>query len=267
MRRLCIALCSLCLVATVWSAEKTASEKAIERAIAGLEADRDKAADAIEQSKIDKAIRGLEELIEDSDAPDKSPATDKVTVALRKKLAGKVVWKEKTGELTVAYDFSGKPQLADFEVGNKRVLIVKKVLGVEAGDDLKHIAKFKTFTVEVTMGFKAMNGPGIGSSNGSWFTTGGSGQDAIYASTPDGGVNGKVVPDRVRRGSIPVAVSMTENKLAVKYARSEVVTAPTNRADAVHQVMLRGGPDGCGFQNLVITGVPDPKWLKEITEE
>jgi hypothetical protein len=176
------------------------------------------------------------------------------------------VWKEKSGELTLGYDFVGRPQLSDFEVGSKRVSVTKKMMGIEAGDELRHSAKFKTFTVSAVMTFKAMNGPGIGSSNGSWFTTGGSGLDAIYASSPDGGQNGKVVDAKIRRGSIPILFNVTGQKVSVRYANREVVTTPTRRETDTHQIVLRGGPDGCGFSNLVITGVPDPAWLKEITD-
>jgi hypothetical protein len=143
---------------------------------------------------------------------------------------------------------------------------MKRAVGIEAGDELRHVAKFKSFTVEVLMTFKAMNGPGLGSSNGSRFTTGGSGLDAIYVSSPDGGQNGKVVPDRFRRGSVPVWFNVTPEKVSLRYAR-EVLTAATNRPNDVHQLVLRGGPDGCAFSQLVINGVPDPAWLKEVEAE
>ena len=191
--------------------------------------------------------------------------TDKVTVALKRKFAGKLFWKEKTGELTLAYDFAAKHQLSDFEVGEKRVLVAKKALGVEAGDELRHLAKFKTLTVSVVMGLKSMNEAGVGSSNGAWFTTGGTGHDAITAISPEGPLNYKVVPERFRKGNIPVVFNVTSQKISAKYA-GEVITVPTSRANDVHQLVLRGGADGCSFAGLVITGIPDPKWLQEMTE-
>lgn len=258
---------SLVLLGTVtFAADQSPSEKAIAKAIAGLEADRDKMTDAIEQSKIDKAIRELEGLVESDREPElPSAAADKILAALKKKFAGKVVWKEKTGELILAYDFIGKPQLADFDVGSKRVILQRRILALEAGDELKHNARFKSVQVSVVMGFKAMNGSGLASTNGATFTTGGPGQDAITLIEPGGGNTWKVVGDRIRRGNIPVWFKVTPEKVSVQYVK-DVLTAPMNRPGDVHQVILRGGNEGCAFSNLVISGVPDPAWLNEITE-
>eukprot|EP00456_Euglypha_rotunda_P024778 TRINITY_DN201_c0_g1_i1.p2 TRINITY_DN201_c0_g1~~TRINITY_DN201_c0_g1_i1.p2 ORF type:complete len:268 (+),score=51.84 TRINITY_DN201_c0_g1_i1:2610-3413(+) len=255
----------LILAASICSAEEQSpSEKAISRAIAGLEADRDKMTDSIEQSKVDKAIRELEALIEDDKPTVNSAASDKIIAILKKKLVGKVAWKEKTGELTLGYDFPGKAHLADFDVGQKRILVQKKAVGIEAGDELKHVAKFKAFTVSVMMTCRSLNSTGVGSTNGALFGTGGLHHDTIYLSSPDGGATSKIVPDKMRRGSIPVLFSVTAEKVSLRFGGSEILTVPTRRANDVHQVILHGGKDGCAYSQLVIQGVPDPAWLKEM---
>ena len=243
------------------AAEQSPSEKVIAEAIATMEAKRDRIADPLEQARIDKAIRELEALISDGHEKPLDGVTVDLNV-LRKKFAGKQVYDPKSGELTLKYDFPGRPQLADFDVGDKRVLVTKKMLGMEAGDELKHVAKFKTFTVSVVMTFKSMNGAGFGSSNGSGMWTGGSGFDAIYLGSPGAPTAGKVVPENVRRGSIPVMFNVASQKVSLRYAR-EVLTVPSHRPDDVHQLVLRGGNEGCGFSNLEIVGIPDPAWFTE----
>lgn len=244
-----------------FAAEQSPSDKVIAEAIAMMEAKRDRIADPLEQARIDKAIRELEALISDaSDKPHEGVIVD--ANLLRKKFAGKPVYDPKSGELTLKYDFPGRPQLADFDVGEKRVLVTKKMLGMEAGDELKHVAKFKTFTVSVTMTFKSMNGAGFGSSNGSGMSTGGAGFDTVYLSSPGSPTAAKIVPDNARRGGIPVMFNVASQKISLRYAR-EVLTVPSHRPDDVHQLVLRGGNDGCGFSNLEIVGIPDPAWFVE----
>lgn len=244
------------------SAEQTPSEKVISEAIATMSMKRDAIGDPIEQARIDKAIRELELLLDDSQRA--TPVLDiQVTPEiLKKKFACKAIYDPKSGELSLKYDFPGRPQLADFDVGDKRVLVAKKMLAVEAGDELQHIAKFKTVNVSVTMAFKRMDGAGVGTSSGSAFTTGGTGHDAIQLTAGLGRPNWKVVPGNVRSGTIPVVYNVVPQKISLRYA-TEVLTTPNIRPDEVHQVILKGGKEGCGFSSLVITGVPDPTWFKD----
>lgn len=251
----------LFVCSTILAADKTASEKAISEAIALLQTKRDAITDPIEQARVDKAIRELEGLV---DAANDSPPGPQVNQdLLKKKFAGKVIYDPKSGELTLKYDFPGKTQLADFAVGNKRVLVSKKMLGVEAGDDLVHIAKFRTFTASATMSFKAMNGPAFGTSTGTGMGTGGNGSDTVYLAAAGGQTNARIVPGHLRRGNIPVTLDVSPHKVSLRYG-TEVLTTPVARPDDVHQIRLGGGPDGCGFSNLVIVGIPDPAWFKEL---
>lgn len=260
MARFWITVAFVLVASLALAADQSPSEKVIAEAIAGMEAKRDRIADPLEQARIDKAIRELEALIGDGHEKPLDGVTVDLNV-LRKKFAGKPIYDPKSGELTLKYDFPGRPQLADFDVGDKRVLVAKKMLGMEAGDELKHVAKFKTFTVSVVMTFKSMNGAGFGSSNGSGMSTGGANFDTIYLGSPGTSV-GKIVPENVRRGSIPVMFNVASQKVSLRYAR-EVLTVPSNRPDDVHQLVLRGGNEGCGFSNLEIVGIPDPAWFTE----
>ena len=257
----------LAIICTVWmvacdiafAADATQSAKAIAEAVKLLETRRDAIADPIEKARVDKAIRELELLIDDSQsAPSIGFEVNQET--LKKKFAGKAIYDPKSGELTLKYDFAGKAQLADFDVGNKRVLVTKKLLGVEAGDDLVHIAKFQTFQASCTMAFKSMNGPAIGSTAGTGMGTGGDNRDTIYLAAAGGQTAAKIAPDRLRRGC-PIVLDVSPHKVSLRYG-TEVLTTPVARPMDIHQIKFHGGPDGCGVANLVIVGIPDPVWFK-----
>ena len=88
--RISLAAALILTSSLVLAAEQSPSEKTIAKAIALLEADRDKMTDTLEQAKVDKAIRELEALIEDDQPSANSAASDKILDVLRKKLVGKV---------------------------------------------------------------------------------------------------------------------------------------------------------------------------------
>ncbi len=262
-----------CLIACEFAAaaDQTPSEKAISEAIKVLEKERDAIDDAIEQAKVDKAIRELESLIEDPDGqsmPKAKPAPitfDVTPVMLKKKFAGKAVYNAASGELTLTYDFPGKGQLTDFDVDDARVLVTKKTLLIDAGDKLTHVAKFKSFTASAMMTFKGMRGVGIASTNGSNLGTGGARRDTIYLRVPDAAGTNKIVPGNIRSGTVPISLTVTPTKTSIRFA-TEKLSQPTVRKDDVHQVVLNAGTEGCGFSNLIIVGIPDPVWLKEFLE-
>lgn len=249
-------------------AEKSTAEAAIADAIKLLEARRETAGDVFEQAKIDKAVRELEALIEDPDAPKpESPPPPKITfevtaAMLKKKFAGKPNYNDKSGELTLTYDFAGKAQLSDFAVNDAKVAINKKKLGIDAGDSIQHVAKFKSFTVSAEMTFKGMRGPGISSSNGSRISAGGPNGKAVVLGVPGGPGIGKPVANNISFGTIPISLTVTPQKTSLRYG-PEKLSQPTVRKDDIHQIVLVGGPEGCAFENLIIVGVPDPAWLKD----
>ena len=263
-------LCMMAILAVsdfVRAADPTPSEKAITEAIKLLEAKRDTIDDAIEQAKVDKAIRELEALIEDPDnpKPEAMPAPidfDVTPAMLKKKFAGKAIFNPKTHELTLTYDFAGKAQLSDFEVNDTKAVVSKKFLGIDAGDKLKHVARFKTFTASAVMSFKGMRGVGIESTNGSQLSTGGRAFDTVILRVADSQGASKIVPANVRSGTVPISLSITTGKTSIQFA-AEKLSQPTARKGDIHQVVLVGGVEGCGFGNLTIVGVPDTAWLKD----
>ena len=247
------------------SDDKTPSEKALAKAIALLEMERDAIDDGIEQARIDKAIRELETMIGDPEHRPPKPVVLDFEVsqsALKKKFSGKAVYNTKTGELTIAYDFAGKGQLSDFEVNDAKVAVAKKFLAIDAGDKLTHVARFKSFTASTIMSFKSMRGCGVFSSNGSGLVIGGPRQDSIRLVSADGRSMAKVVNPKLRSGSIPVSLTVTASKTSASFA-DERIGAQTVRPDDVHCVVLDSGTEGCAFSSLTITGIPDPAWLKE----
>lgn len=258
-----IATMSLLANAAV-DADESRVDKAIAKAIADLEAVRDTLSDPLDKAKIDKAVRELEAVVGGEEDTTKPPALAFVVkpATLKKKFGGKAIFNAKTGELTLAYDFSQKLQLSDFEVNDLKVLLKDKTLYVDSADKLRHVARFKSFTVSAVMAIKAMRGPGIASSNGTHLGTGGLNPDTVWVQAIQGGNAGKIVPDNIRSGRIPVTFTVSPTKSSISYANERLAT-PTVKQDDIHQIILVGGTEGCGFSNLVITGVPDPVWFKE----
>lgn len=256
---------AICLMATLLLAdEPTPAEKLIKKAIADLEAGRDKLEDSLEQAKIDKAVRELEAVIgEEEKDPKPEKLTFEVTPALlKKKFAGKAVFNAKTGELTLAYDFAAKNSLSDFEVMDQKVAVNRKILGLDAGETLTHKAKWKSFTVGTVIHFKGMRGIGIKSTNESYLDSGGDNPDTMYLGVPGSGRTAKIVPDKFRSGTVPIGFSVTGSKASASWGEDRLAL-PTVRKEDIHQIILVAGTEGCAFSNLIIVGVPDPVWFKE----
>lgn len=254
-------LCLLLLLTIGQEPTLSHADRSIVAAIAGLEKARAATEDPAEQAKIDAAVRELETIIEGK------PDIDlEITPALLKaKFAGKAVYNPKNGELTLTYDFPGKGQLADFETKDSKAIIAKKHVVLEAADNLKHRAKWKRFTVTATMSHKGMRGVGIASTNGSHLGTGGANPDTLYLGVAGGPTVSKVVPANIRSGNVPVSLSVTPARTTVRYG-TETLAQPTLKANDTHQVELLAGAEGCAFTNLVISGTPDPQWLKHFLE-
>lgn len=267
LRPVCWALMAAGTVAA--ADDKTPGDMVIEEAIKLLEAKGEKLEDALDRGKVDKAIRELEAMIgvvkpEPTPTPPAPPAPPQPPLQvdielLRKRFgASKATYSPKTGVIKLEYGFSGgKGELADFDIGQKRVLQARKSLAVEAGDEIKHIAKWKTVTVEATISGKTLNGAGIGTSTGALLTARNGTAVLITGAKP--------VSKPIRfRPAVPVAFDVNAEKVSGKYG-TEVLAAPFT-SDETHQVTLRGGSDGCAFGELVISGVPDPVWLKGFLE-
>jgi hypothetical protein len=267
MIRSLICLGLMLSVSAAMAEETSPAEKVIADAIKMLEKERDTIGDAIEQAKIDKAIRELEILIEDPDNPrphvKPEPIDFEVSpAALKKKFSGKAIFNAKTGELILTYDFPGKAQLADFETEGLNVAINRKMLMIDAGDSVKHIAKFKSFTATTAMTFKSLRGSGVASTSGVTLDTGGPRQQTMFLRIPGlPGVN-RAVPPNFRSGTVPVSLTVTPTKASIRFG-TETLSQQTQVTEDIHQVVLNGGTEGSAFGALTIVGIPDPAWLKE----
>ncbi len=140
--------------------------------------------------------------------------------------------------------------------------VAKRVLFIDAGDNLTHNAKFKSFTIATVINFKGMRKIGISSTNGSHLGSGGQNPNTIYMGVPDGNGASKIVPDKVRSGTVPIALSVTPSKTSIRWGDERLASAPARKED-VHQIVVHGGVEGCAYSNMVIVGVPDPAWFKE----
>lgn len=257
-------------------APQTPSEKAIAKAIKGLEADRDKIDDAIEHAKIDKVIRDLEAAIADPEADPKPGApkaqsVNKLVVkptTLKKKFGAKASFNDKTGELTLAYDFTNKNQLSDFDAADvKKVRLAGGILLVDAVEKVSHSAKWNSFNVSAVMTLKSLKGSGIGSSNGTALDMNGPHGNWIGLLVPEGSGPSKEVRDSLRSGRIPVSLMVTPEKAGMTFGDERLAAGtPKKEKDDTHQIILKGGSEGCGFSNLVIVGIPEPTWFAQILD-
>ena len=136
---------------------------------------------------------------------------------------------------------------------------------LEADGEVKHLARFKSFSVSAVMTIRTMSGAAIGSTSGFSLMAAGDNHDAAILLPLNGAAPFKVVAPRLRSGSIPVQFRMSPEKITVRYG-GETLSMPNPQSDAVHQLVLRGGNDGCMFSNLEIVGVPDPVWFKEFAK-
>lgn len=257
---------SVLISSLVFAEDPTPAEKLIRKAIADLEAGREKLGDPLDQAKVDKAVRELEFVIAGDEQEDAKPAPLMFEVSpslLKKKFsATRAVFNSKTGELMLVYDFSNKTSLADFDVGDHKVVVARKTLVLDGAENLPHKGKWKSFAMTAVLHFKGMRGIGVLSSNGSHIASGGANPDTMYLGAQDGGGASKIVPDKLRSGTIPIGFSITSSKTSANWG-DERLSVPTVRKDDSHQIILSAGTEGCGFSNLVIVGVPDPGWLKE----
>lgn len=278
LRRLMSALLVCTFAGVVIAADKSPAELAIAKAIAVLEADRDKADDPLEKAKIDKAIRELEVLIEDPDADSKPNAAKSSAIkfvvkpaVLKKKFGGKSVFNAKTGELTLTYDFSQKGQLADFETKSVKAPIAQGTVLIDGSETLTHIAKFKSVSVSTNMSFKSMRGCGISSTGGANFYTGGQFPDTIYLAVEGSEGAATVVPANRRSGTVPVALTISPSVASVRFADDRLVVKIAKNAvpghKELHQLVFEGGVEGAGFSNIIIVGIPDPEWFKDFVGE
>jgi hypothetical protein len=142
---------------------------------------------------------------------------------------------------------------------------LNKSIVLDGGEQLTHVAKFKAFTVSGVLGVKAMRWGGVSSTNGSALKIGGANPDTLYLEIAGGEMAYKIVPDRLRTGSIPFQFSVTPKKSSLNYG-PERLSKPTEQPDDIHQIVLVGGDEGMGFANLTIVGVPDPEWFQQFLE-
>jgi WD40 repeat protein len=70
-----------------------------------------------------------------------------ITPALQKKLHGQVAYNQKTGELTLTYDFKDEDQLKDFDAGTDKPVIENGTLRCQGAEAIKHVVHFKTLKV------------------------------------------------------------------------------------------------------------------------
>jgi hypothetical protein len=261
----------LCLSFTVphaWAAEPVTADDAIQAAIDQLEQSVDKVNDPFAKARIHKAIRELEIIL---NAGSETPVAPKITfevkpAVLKKKFQGKAAFDPKSGELSLIYDFTRKEQLKDFEVKkDAQYTLLNKSLILDGGEQITHIAKFKAFTVSGVLGVKTMKWGGVSSTNGSALNIGGANPDTVYLKIAGGEQAYKIVPDRLRSGSIPFQFSVTPKKSSLNYG-PERLSKPTAKPDDVHQIVLVAGDEGMGFANLTIAGSPEPEWFQQFLE-
>jgi hypothetical protein len=188
-----------------------------------------------------------------------------------RKLEGAVAYDEKTGKITLTYDFKSAAQLKDFELngaergGPSEVGLTRiRCLNVRAFGFARHIVKFKDVVITGTAIMKATKGNMISASGGA----------ALYLEGPrnspiptffcvKNGVNSRSWPVPVidRQGSIPIGLNIEPLKLTARFG-SDTWIIITEKSDAGFIEFL-GGDAGYIFGQLRLTGTMDEEWAQE----
>ena len=117
-------------------------------------------ANGLAKIRIEKRIEELTKLTDGPSATGSSGTGAGVRgAALVSKLAGKASYDQKTGVLTVVYNFSDRRQLKDFECGEAKPGMARNVLVLDAATSIRHVVQYDTLAVSAVLGVKRMVAP------------------------------------------------------------------------------------------------------------
>ena len=254
--------------------DESKSTVAIKEAIALLESRKASAGDKNNTDRIDAAVAALSKLLPRNESTKRPVVTEPtpglVVAMLKKKLGGKAVFKADTGELTLVYDFKTKNQLKDFDAADGKVTAGNGGILVNSAETLTHVVHFDTLTLTALVGVGNVGG------NRSTIlkTSAGAG---LGAHTYNGiFVNLLLKEESVAEGLfvnpyggekvgltllVPVQFTVAKNRVGLKYGNTSL--AKEIKDIRTGQVIFVGGPGGCQFRNITMSGKVDKDWMEE----
>ena len=188
-------------------------------------------------------------------------AKKEITLALVKnKLKGKVAYDKKIALLTLAYDFTARSQLDDFDVDMEKSSLTVGALNLEPQALAKHKVKFTEVTVGGIVYVKLMRGIMLKTTGGVSASLGGNSPNTIYLNHPQSRAE-FIVPVKERTGNIRFAVQIQPTQIAFSYGlRSLSLDVKDATAGFIE---FSGGDLGFSYGQLVISGKMDADWAKD----
>lgn len=183
-----------------------------------------------------------------------------------RQLKGKARLDEKTGLLTIDYDFTSNDQLHDFELGTAKPVAEGGALKMRGGDTIRHIVPFQTLTVKAEVKVGHILNDVVRTTKGAGISTGNSAfsYDAILVIH-----NAEVGRDNYAREDrseferlFPLVLEVEENRVGMKFGKARVGKAISEPLGG--QVELSGGTSGIVFQRLVLSGKVAPDWARQV---
>lgn len=265
----CLALCTTAVRAD------TPGEEAVKEAIKTLKEKRATVKDKADQLLIDTVIRDLEERLAQVGKGEPAPEAKKDgEVVLPKNWElkfntgkAKPTYDAKTGVLKLSYDFSDAKQLKDFTFADDvKPAIQKGVLTVKGGDEIQHVVKFKTLSVNVVVVLGGEEVP-LKTSGDYWVYAAGKDQtviDVCYGKSGDTFIAGKGLGRKVHGTNTPLAITewfVGDTKVGLKAGNIDV--SGKKKSDAAPgQLILAAKSAPNQFSKLTVSGTVDPEWAK-----
>lgn len=187
MWRMLLACVGCVLLGAVVAADDTPGEEAVKEAVKALKEKRAAVKDAGDQALLDAAIGDLEERLAQIGKGEPEPEVMKDEPFVMPKGwelrfntgRSRPIYDPKTGMLKISYDFSDIKQLRDFEFADDvRPTMQRGVLTVKGGDEIKHVVKFKTFSMACVVAIGA-RGKFLKTSDGYWLLAADNNRDTV----------------------------------------------------------------------------------------
>jgi hypothetical protein len=194
-------------------------------------------------------------------APARSVEELLTPAALRLRFKGRAAYDPKSGELTIAYDFSATDQLQDFTARTGKLTVVNRSLLLDPAASVFHSVRFKTLNLAAILSVKQMSGKFLETSEGTIASLGGANPDTLYLNVPGQKRFHAIIPKGQRTGAIKIGLVIGDGIAALTYGTHKLGTSAASLK--VGRVSLHGGEQGYGFSNLVLKGTVDPSWANE----
>jgi hypothetical protein len=203
--------------------------------------------------------------VEAGAAADPAVAKLMTPALLKRKFAAEAAFDPKRNELTLKYDFSTKDQLKDFDLGDSKPSLTKRVLTLQPGESIRHVVRFRTLSMTGQIQIGNMSGRHFKTSENIWM--GGVGDGDVYILNENGQNQTEqyvTVPVAAAAKVREFELNVTPTRLALRMGDAR--TGLATKTPLAGHVELLGGPGGNSYAKLVLRGQVDPEWAEEFFE-